>query len=125
MRSCSMALQLLSTALGSYLGGGVIAIVQVCGAPQTSKPGTQGDQSEGRPEPRAPGAREARGQGSSRFAPGIKHERGVGWAAQGRANARAKSGVLPRGRRHRYRAGVQGTLNPETLGPGKQSGREA
>jgi hypothetical protein len=28
MRSCSMALQLLSTALGSYLGGGVVAVVQ-------------------------------------------------------------------------------------------------
>jgi peptide/histidine transporter 3/4 len=28
MRSCSMALQLLSTALGSYLGGGVVAAVQ-------------------------------------------------------------------------------------------------
>jgi solute carrier family 15 (peptide/histidine transporter), member 3/4 len=28
MRSCSMAMQLLSTALGSYLGGGVVAVVQ-------------------------------------------------------------------------------------------------
>ena len=41
MRSCSMALQLLSTALGSYLGGGVVAAVQAAstraGAPWLPK----------------------------------------------------------------------------------------
>jgi len=46
MRSCSMALQLLSTALGSYLGGGVVAIVQAAssraGAPWLPKDLNQG-----------------------------------------------------------------------------------
>jgi hypothetical protein len=46
MRSCSMALQLLSTALGSYLGGGVVAVVQSAstraGAPWLPKDLNQG-----------------------------------------------------------------------------------